>query len=584
MSDQVEWRVRDHLRPHRRRLAAVLVLTIVSSALMLAQPMLLSRLVGTLTDAGAAVLPPAALLVAAALGGALLGAWRTYLLQSTGEEFILGLRKALYRRLLRLRAAEYDERSSGDLLSRLGTDTTVLRSALTSGMFSLVSAGLTIAGAVVLMAYISPVLFGAAMASLLIGAAVVFSMGGAVRRASTQAQTNVGLMTVAMERALSAVRTIRACEGTEREVAELDSAATRARDSGVRIAALQAMASPAIATSAQIGLMLVLVLGGYRVAAGHLELGDLAAFMMYMFMLITPVVQAASGYTQVQAGLAALDRVREILKLPEEAADEPGTGGGPIAPATPAAPLIEFASVTLTYPNGVTALRDVDLAIAAGSRVAIVGLSGSGKSTVLSLIERFYTADSGTVRFRGHDVAELPRSSIRSQIAYVEQDAPLIAGTIARNLRLGRPDAAAERMAAALRGAGLDEFAESGGEVGGRSVGDGGALLSGGQRQRLTWARALLMERPLLVLDEPTASVDARTEGLLQDALDNVPSGTTTIVVAHRLATVMGADRIIVMDQGRVVDSGTHEELLDRNDLYRELASRQMLAADAVRG
>ncbi|GAB3440014.1 ABC transporter ATP-binding protein [Streptomonospora sediminis] len=583
MSAQTQWRLRDHVRPHGRALIAVLVLTVASSALMLAPPMLLGRLISALTGA-ASVVPISAALLAAALGGALLGAWRTYVLQRTGEEFILGLRKALYRRLLRLHAAEYDERSSGDLLSRLGTDTTVLRSALTSGIFSLVSAALTIAGAIALMVYISPVLSAAAMACLLIGVAVVAGMGGAVRRASSRTQANVGLMTVAMERALSAVRTIRACDATDREIAELDGAATRARDSGVRIAALQALASPAIATSAQGGLMVVLLLGGYRVAAGDLALGDLAAFVLYMFMLATPVIQAAAGYTQTQAGLAALDRVGEILGLREETDDEPDTDAAPPAAHDPAEPLVEFESVSLTYPNQTTALREVDLAIEAGSRVAIVGLSGSGKSTVLALIERFYTAGPGTLRFRGHDTAGLPRRSIRSQIAYVEQDAPALAGSVARNLRLGRPDATAEEMCAVLRTVGLDEFADVSGGGLERSVGDGGTLLSGGQRQRLTWARALLMRRPLLVLDEPTSSVDARTEGLLQDALDGVPAGTTVIIVAHRLATVLNADRIVVMDRGRVVDSGTHEELLVRSGLYRELASRQMITAGTVSG
>ena len=563
-----------YLRVHRLALALVAVLSLVRAGGTLLQP-LLTRTV--LNGVGrVSVWGPVLLLVLVVLAVAALDGIQDYLLARTAEGIVLTARQRLTAHLLRLPIAEYDQRRTGDLLSRVGADTTLLRAVVTSGLFETVTGAVMAVGAAIGMLVIDPLLFAVTLVG--IGVALAFSLVFArrVRPASKEAQARIGDMTAAVERAISAARTIRASNAQERETAGVAAAARAAFASGLRVARLRALVGPAGTAVVQGAFLVVVGIGGTRVARGTMSIGDLVAFVLFLFFLVMPLAQAMHAYTQLQTGLGALHRMEEILDLPdEEAADRPGSG----AVVSRAAPAVEFDRVTFAYPDNEPVLREVSFRVPYGTRTALVGPSGAGKSTVLALVERFYEVGAGTVRVSGVDVRDLPRTELRRQLGYVEQEAPVLAGTIRDNLRLTVPDATDPQLHAVLAAVNLSDIAARSPHGLDAQVGEGGVLLSGGERQRLAIARTLLAAPPILLLDEPTSNLDARNEAALRAAIGTVATRHTLLIVAHRLSTVVDADQIVVLDGGRVVAVGRHDELTDSSPLYRELASHQLLVA-----
>jgi ATP-binding cassette subfamily B protein len=338
--------------------------------------------------------------------------------------------------------------------------------------------------------------------------------------------------------------------------------------------------SPAGSIAIQGAFLAVLGVGGYRVASGSISVAELVAFILYLFLLVMPLDQAISAWTQLQTGFGALARIQEVLALDPEDDERPERPAAVPVPASSHAdgvPLLELEDVTFGYPDGTPVLRGVSLQVPAGSRVALVGPSGAGKSTILALVEGFYPLDGGVVRWAGTDVRELPRAALRARLGYVEQEAPVLAGSVRDNLLLTRPDATDPELWAVLADVGLTDVVRRSPRGLDVLVGDEGVLLSGGERQRLAIARSLLARPALLLLDEPTASLDARNEGLLRDTLASAAADRALLVVAHRLSTVIDSDQIVVLDAGRVVARGTHDELVVSSPLYRELASAQLL-------
>ena len=561
-----------YLRDHRGTLAVVAVLSLFGSLTTLAQPLLTRDVLDGL-QATRPVGRTVALLVAVLAAVALLNALRDYLLQRTAEGLVLTARRRLTRHLLRLPIAEYDQRRTGDLLSRVGADTTLLRAVVTSGLFETVTGAVMVAGAAAAMLLLDPVLFLTAGGGLALGLSIAVVFSRRVRPASQEAQARIGDMTSAVERALSAARTIRASNAEEREAATVEAGAQEAYRAGVRIAKLQALVGPASVAAIQGAFLLLLGVGGARVANGTISVGDLVAFVLYLFFLVMPLGQALHAYTQLQTGLGALQRMHDILDVPlEQDAGTAAVTSGPVA--------VAFDGVTFTYAAASQpVVRDVSFSVAYGTRTALVGPSGAGKSTLLQLVERFYDATAGTVRVAGVDVRDLPRQVLRAQLGYVEQEAPVLAGTLRDNLRLAAPAATDAQMLEVLDAVNLADVVERAPEGLDAQVGEGGVLLSGGERQRLAIARTLLAAPPILLLDEPTANLDARNEVALRQAIDTVAHNRTMIVVAHRLSTVVDADQIVVMEGGRVVATGRHADLLETSDLYRELATNQLLVA-----
>ncbi|MEV0325754.1 ABC transporter ATP-binding protein [Micromonospora echinospora] len=604
-----------YLRTHRGTLVVVGVLSLLGAASALAQP-LLTR---SLLDAVSASRPVGSLvgvLVAALVAGALLSGFRDYLLQRTAEGLVLTTRRRLAGHLLRLPIAEYDQRRTGDLLSRVGSDTTLLRAVVTSGLFELVTGVVTVVGAAVAMVLLDPLLFGVTLAGVALGLGFALTVARRVRDLARAAQERIGEMTSAVERAISAARTIRASRAEERETGTVVASAEQAYAAGLRVARVQAVVGPAGSITIQGAFLLVLGVGGARVAAGALSVGDLVAFIMFLFFLVLPLGQALSAFTQLQTGLGALQRIEEILTVPVEGAADTRRRAEPV-PAAPAvvgegrpaptvvgngrpalvvsgegrpAPLatgnggpapaaIEFDRVGFGYPGGPPVLHEVSFTVPAGTRTALVGPSGTGKSTLLALVERFYEVSAGALRLDGVDVRDLPRDALRSRLGYVEQEAPVLAGTLRQNLLLTAANATDERLLAVLDEVNLQHLVTRTDEGLDVPVGEGGVLLSGGERQRLAIARALLAGPPVLLLDEPTSNLDARNEAALRRAIDAVAVRRTLLIVAHRLSTVVDADQIVVLDAGRVVAAGTHDELTGSSPLYRELATHQLLVS-----
>ncbi|GAA4731129.1 ABC transporter ATP-binding protein [Modestobacter marinus] len=571
------------LRPHRRALGAAAVLSLFSAAAALAQPALVGQVISAV-GSGGAVLPGVVALVVVLVAAAVLGAGQQYLLQRTAEGVVLSTRRLLVDRLLRLPIAEYDRRRTGDLMSRVGSDTTLLRAAVTSGVVEIVGSVVVGVGALVAMALVDVWLLLVTVVAVGVGVTTAVLASRRVRELSRQAQEQVGAMSAAVERALSAVRTIRASGATAREVDTVGASAERAFTAGVQVARLEALVSPAGSIAVQGAFLAVLGLGGYRVATGSIAVADLVAFILYLFLLVMPLGQLIGSYTQLQTGLGALARVQEVLALePEhdEVPERPVAGRSPVVLRTPTGadpvPLLQLDGVGFGYPDGTAVLHDVSFAVPAGSRVALVGPSGAGKSTVLALVEGFYPLSAGAVRWAGTDVRELPRAALRARMGYVEQEAPVLAGTVRENLLLAAPDAGEEQLWQALSDVGLTGVVQRSARGLDVAVGDDGVLLSGGERQRLAIARSLLARPALLLLDEPTASLDARNEGLLRDTLAAAAADRALLVVAHRLSTVIDSDQIVVLDAGRVVAVGTHADLVDTSPLYRELATAQLL-------
>jgi ATP-binding cassette subfamily B protein/ATP-binding cassette subfamily C protein len=560
------------LRPHRRVLLVVVVLSVVGAGLALVQPLLVRSILDR-TATGGPLLGIGLLVAGAAVVDGLLRGVRRYLLQRTGEQVVQELRTDLADRLVRLPVAEYDRRRVGDLVSRVGADTTLLRTVVGSGVVELTGGAVAGTGAIVAMVIVDPLLFGVTFGALAVGMTVNIAAVRRVRALSREAQERVGDLAAAVERVLRAVRTVRAARAEDRESAGMAAAAAGAADAGIRVARVEALLTPVTTIAVQGTFLAVLGLGGARVASGALDIGDLVAFVFYLFLLVSPIGNAVQATAQVQAALGALERVEQLLVVDPEGIDDPTDAPEPV----PGAPALQLDRVGFTHVDGTRVLSDVSFTVPVGTTTALVGPSGAGKSTLLSLVERFHDVDEGTLSVLGHDVRGWPRPDLRARITYVEQESPVLAGTIADNLRLARPDASDEELLDVLRAVRLEGLVDRASAGLDAQVGDGGMLLSGGERQRLAIARALLADTELLLLDEPTANLDARNEESLRRAVDTARTGRTLVVVAHRLSTVADADQLVVLDEGRVVATGTHAQLLEDSPLYAELAATQLL-------
>ena len=582
-----------YLLEHRAVLGWVIVISVLGAGASLAQPLLVSQVISIVEargDLGGIV----ALLVVLVIVSAVLSGFGHYLLQRTGEGVVLSSRRALVRRLLHLPISEFDQRRTGDLVSRVGSDTTLLRAVLTQGLVEAIGGSLTFLGALIAMAVIDPTLLGLTLLVVAVSVVTVVVLSRRIRVASRKAQERVGDLAAAVERAISSVRTVRAANATDREIAVIEADARGAWEQGIRVARISALVVPISSIALQVSFLVVLGVGGYRVASGAIGVADLVAFILFLFLLITPLGQAFGAITSVNSALGALGRIHEIIALPSEA-----DGDAELEPAAdvPSSAAVSFHDVHFSYPESAhrteaekvvaaelgeqphdaTVLRGVSFEVAVGARVALVGPSGAGKSTVLALIERFYDPAAGVIRMGGVDIRALDRAELRGRIGYVEQDAPVLAGTLRQNLLLGTPQASDEQCAAVLRSVNLGEVLDRSPAGLDAQVGEDGVMLSGGERQRLAIARALLAAPPILLLDESTSSLDSRNEQLMREAIDAVAEDRTLIVIAHRLSTVVDSDLIVVLDHGRVVGTGTHSELVRDVPLYRDLAKHQLL-------
>jgi ABC-type multidrug transport system fused ATPase/permease subunit len=567
-----------YTRPHLAALAAGTALALLAGVAGLLQPLLAKQIIDALS-ADQSLLRPVLVLAALVVAAAVLGAANSYVLGRTAERVVYTVRSRLADRLVRLRVDELDHASPGDLISRTTADSSLLRSAATTALVDLVDGSLRFVGALVLMGVLDLRLLAVSL-TVLVGVGVVVGVVvPRIRAAVKTAQEAVAAVATALYRALGAARTVKASGSEGSELARVSDAVTTAYGAGVRGVRLNALLTAVTGLSIQVPFLAVLGVGGALVARGDLPVSTLVAFLLYLFYLIGPIGQLVGGTTTLQQGLAAADRIAAVEEMAVE--DVPLTPAPP-APARAGALGIRFEHVSFTYARREQVLDDVTFDASGPGLTALVGPSGAGKTTLFSLLMRFYDLDAGRVLLGGRDVRGMELRELRRLIGYVEQDAPALQGTLLENLTYAAPGAGGAEVDEVLARTRLDELVERLPDGLETLVGTRGVLLSGGERQRVAIARALLRRPAVLLLDEATSQLDARNEQSLRDVVAEVARSTTVLVVAHRLSTVTSADRIVVLDRGRVRATGTHEELLGGDPLYAELAATQLLAADPL--
>ena len=509
-----------------------------------------------------------------------ISALQNYQLQSTGEDIVRDARLALSKHLLRLPIREYDQRDSGDLLSRVSNDTSQLRNAFMQCTSALASGFITVIGSAAFMAMLDPILFGTAITLLLTVFTLMLLSAKFIERASYDSQYTLGDLTSTLNRDLAGIRTIRASNGFENENKVIAALINHVRLSGLKIARIQSIVNPLATIALQLAAIIVFGLGLWRVTTGLLSVEKLTQFIMLLFISISPLSQIIYAGSQIGNSMAAMNRIREILDIPEE--KDPDTvvttinEHMPLAHSSPCPPAVEFQHVYFSYESK-PILHDLNLSISQGSVTALVGPSGAGKSTILQLIERFYDPSSGNINVLGKDITTCDRDDLRSHIAYVEQDSPALSGSIRENLLLGSNDCSDDECRRALKSVNLSHLLDRSDKGLDMQIGENGIMLSGGERQRLAIARALLSTAKIILLDEATANLDADNERLITRLLAQV-EGRTFIIVAHRLATIIDSDLIYVLNQGRIIGSGTHKQLFKTAPFYRNLATEQYIS------
>ena len=585
-------RLMGFLRPYRLQLWGSLALAWAAMGMTVLIPWLVGRAVNAIVDGNKPDLLPLALAV---LGAAVLRLGLIVVRRVVAGRVSLGvefdLRQRFYGHLQRLELGFFDGQQTGQLMSRATVDLQSIRFFLGYGLIFITQNLLTITLASAVMFAISPwlALLALAPAPLVVYAASRYNRVS--RPALQEVQQRIAELTAEAEENVSGVRIVKAFAREEHQLRRFQRAVARVFEQSVYSTRLQAFFSPLIGLLPQLGIALVLLVGGRQVISGSLSLGDFTAFYTYLVMLAGPMRMLGMAMGMAQRAIASGNRLFEILDREPRIESPPGA-----PPLPPGGGRVALRDVTLRYPSErrgasgsdpsrlgkdpVAALDGVSLEVEAGRTVALVGPSGSGKTSLVALIARLYDPDSGRVEIDGADVREVDLASLRSQVAYVADDSFLFTASVAENIAYARPEAGREEIEAAARRAQADAFIRELPDGYDTEVGERGLTLSGGQRQRVAIARALLADPRVLILDDATSSVDATTEAAIKAGLGEAMAGRTTFIIAHRLSTVSLADEIVVLDRGRIVDRGSHDELMGRCGFYREIAEHGL--ADSV--
>jgi len=560
---------------YRGRIAAALVALVVAAGATLALPLAVRRVIdGGFSDPDSGMINAyfgTLVVVVAVL--AVASAARYYLVTTLGERVVADLRTAVFRHLLWLDPGFYDSARSGDIASRLAADTTQIKAAFGASASIALRNLFLFLGAATMMVVTSPRLSALVLAAIPVIVLPLVASGRSVRRRSRAAQDRLADASAFATEAVGAIRTMQAfgveAATAERYRAAAENAFEAARASIRARAYLTAVALFLIAAS----VVAVLWYGAQDVLGGRMSAGRLSQFVLYAVFAAGALGELSQVWGEVSQAAGAAGRLSELLATRASVASP----ASPVPLPQPPRGTVAFRNVSFAYPSRPdrSSLHALDFSVAAGERVAIVGPSGAGKTTVFQLILRFYDCQDGAVLVDGVDVRHADLVELRRRIAYVQQEAAIFGASVADNIRYGRPDASMEEVRRAAELAAADGFIAALPQGYDTLLGERGVTLSGGQRQRIAIARAVLKDAPILLLDEATSALDAESERLVQEALDRLMQGRTTIVVAHRLATVQSADRILVMDEGRIVEEGTHATLAARGGLYAKLARLQ---------
>ncbi|WP_415975860.1 ABC transporter ATP-binding protein [Rhodococcus sp. 077-4] len=556
------------VRPHRRALLLGMTLGLVGTGTALATPMVAKGVLDGLgTDAS--LIQPVLVLVGLLVVGSLVLYLQWIVLGVLAERVVLDARKSIVRKYFGATVGSLGTRPTGELVTRVTSDTVLLREATSNALVAIVNSVVGLVGALILMAVLDLVLLGA-IASAIVAIAVLFArLMPPIAVAQRQSQEAVGRLGGILDGTLRAIRTVKSSRAETRESDRVISEARISAQHSVQAVKISALAWTFAGGGVQLAIIGILGLGGYRVSTGELAVSSLIAFLLYAFQVMGPVSTLATNITALQAGMAAAARIRQIDDLVTEVGETRSTQPGHTAAPAPA---LEFRSVTARYaPGREPALHGIDFQVPARGHTAIVGPSGAGKTSVFSLILRFLTPEAGEIRLGGIPYEELTIDEVRARLSYVEQETPVIPGSIRENLLFSHPEASEADIWAALESVHLDSAI--------RALDEGldtdliGSTVSGGQRQRIALARAIVRRPEILLLDEATAQVDGRTEAAIHEVIRSIASDAAVVTIAHRLSTVLDADTILVMEDGAVRARGTHEELMNTDSLYRELVA-----------
>ncbi|TYC60526.1 ATP-binding cassette domain-containing protein [Rhodobacterales bacterium] len=569
------FRLFPYLLKHRGMVAAAVVALFSAAVITLILPTAVRRMIdfGFGADDPALVNSYFLVLIGVVCSLAVASAVRYFLVMWLGERVVSELRSDVFDHLTNLSATFYDSAKSGEILSRLTADTTQIKSAFGSSASLAMRNLIMFLGAAIMMVVTSPRLSVIVLAAIPVILVPIIGFGRRVRKRSRFAQDTLADASAYAGEMLGAVRTLQAftherlSAGHYRD--DIEAAFRAARQSIIARAALTGFAIMVIGAS----IVAVLWIGASDVFAGRISGGELSQFLLYSILAAGSLAALSEVWGELSQAAGAAERLSELLDIEPEIR----APANPIAIPDASRGDIAFQNVSFAYRNSrdMPVVNDLTLSVAPGETVAVVGPSGAGKSTLFSLLMRYYDPDAGTIRLNGVDLKDMDPQDLRRRIALVPQDTAIFGTTIAENIAYGRPDASREEIAEAAEAALAAPFIETMSNGYDTLVGERGITLSGGQRQRIAIARAVLKRAPVLLLDEATSALDAESENLVQQALDRLMEGRTTLVIAHRLATVLKADRIVVMDAGTIVETGTHEQLSAAGGLYAKLARLQ---------
>jgi ABC-type multidrug transport system fused ATPase/permease subunit len=566
---KIFWRLLDFLRPYKRGVIVSLVLAAAAMGVSVLIPALVGLTVDEIRGDGADLWP---------LGLAVAAAGVLRLVFSVARRLVAGrvslgveydLRNRMYEHLQSLELAFFDSQQTGQLMSRATVDLQLVRFFLGYGLIWLVQSALTIVIAAAVMIFVDPFLALVALAPTPWVIWIAFRYGQRNRPATQEVQQRIAELTAEAEENIGGVRVVKAFAQEPHQLRRFSKAVARVFDQSMVSTRLRAFYSPFIGFLPQLGLAALLLVGGRQTINGSITVGEFIAFYGYVLMLTGPMRGLGMALGMAQRAVAAGTRVFELLDRAPQLVAAPDA-----RPLPPGGGRVELRGVTFAYDGAGPILRDIDLDVEAGRTVALVGPTGSGKTTLVMLIPRLYDVDRGSVLVDGVDVRQLDPASLRHEVAVVSDDAFLFSATLGENIGYARPEATEDEVRAAADRAGLAELIDSLPDGLETLVGERGLTLSGGQRQRVAIARALLAEPRILILDDATSSVDATTESRIKAALLEVMEGRTTFVIAHRLSTIALADEVLVLEDGEIAARGTHDELLDGSPLYREIAEK----------
>ena len=550
-----------------------LLLAIVETIASLVVPLITSQLVDSLTLASFNWKIIGFLLIMFVLQ-AISGGFSFYMLTYIGEKVVANMREQLWSKILTLPISYYDQHETGETMSRITQDTSTLKTLITQHFVQVISGVISIIGAVILLLIIDWKMTLILLVSVPVSVAIILPLGQMMHKIAIKTQKEMASFSGMLGRILTEIRLVKSYRAEEREIANGSVAIGRLFQFGLKEAKVQAFISPIMTLIMMALLVVILGYGGSRVANGALSAGQLVAIIFYLFQIILPFTKIATSFTAFQKAAGATERIQEIFAMESEQAS-----GKPVQEIT----ALTFENVSFQYNESRQILHELSFTAQAGTVTALVGPSGGGKTTIFSLIERFYAPTAGKIYVDAKDLQPLSLEQWRRIVGYVSQESPLLSGTILENITYGLTEIPSQdQVREAAHAANALQFIEELPDAFSTEVGERGIKLSGGQRQRIAIARALLYNPQVLLLDEATSNLDSASEILVQEALQHLMEGRTTFVIAHRLATIVHADQILFIEKGRITGQGTHEQLLQTHVLYREFSAGQGLVSDKL--